>query len=53
MSRQNPGTWAENLIVLKKELCPGYTKKNFVVEYKKKLCRIFSYEKKNCINKQY
>jgi len=30
MSRQNPGTWAENLIVLKKELCPGYTKKTLL-----------------------
>ena len=36
MSRQNPGTWAENLIVLKKELRPGYTKKNFVGFFPKK-----------------
>jgi len=44
MSRQIPGTWAENLIGIKKELCPGYTEKNFVLKYRKKLC--FKIQKK-------
>ena len=46
MSRQNPGTWAENLIVLKKELRPGYTKKTLLWNTKKNFVGFFPTEKK-------